>query len=84
MIVKVPVEITLRDGSQENCRTESMSRSRLYFASSLQMQIGDSVRVRVGLDPPAEQRGIPARITWRHTAKGQGRTICVANLDTTE
>ena len=78
---KLPLEIRLPDGSEETSTTENISESSLCFACNLDMQIGDTVYVSVGLDPPGEQRDIPARIMWRRPTKGKGRTFYGAKLE---
>ena len=81
MLVKIPVEVRLPDGREENCRTENLSGSVLCFTSSLGMEPGDRVYVSMGLDPPAERRSIPASISWRRPPKGEGRALYGAKLE---
>ena len=78
---KLPLEIRLPDGSEETSTTEYISESSLCFACNLDIQIGDTVYVSVGLDPPGEQRNIPARIMWRRPTNGKGRTFYGAKLE---
>ena len=83
LAVKLPLEVRLPDGPEESSTTENISESGLSFASSLEMQIGDRVYLRVGLDTPAEQRDLPARIVWRHPAHDKGRAFYGAKLERT-
>ncbi len=83
LAVKLPLEIRLADGSEETSKTENISESSVCFACDLDLQIGDRLYVSVGLDPPAEQRDIPARIMWRHPAQGKGRTFYGAKMENT-
>jgi hypothetical protein len=83
LAVKLPLEIRRPNGSEETTKTENISESSLCFACDLEMQIGDRVYVTVGLDPPGEQRDIPARIMWRSPAQGKGRAFYGAMLDKT-
>ena len=81
LAVKLPLEIRLPDGSEETTKTENISESSLCFACDLDMQIGDRLYVSVGLDPPGEQRDIPARIVWRSPAQAKGRAYYGAMLE---
>jgi hypothetical protein len=81
LAVKLPLEIRFPDGSEETSTTENISESSLCFACDLEMQIGDRLYVSVGLDPPSEQRDIPARIMWRRPAQGKGRAFYGAKLE---
>jgi len=84
LAVKLPLGVRLPDGREETTTTENISKSGLCFACSLQIQIGDTAYVSVGLDPPAEQRDIPARIMWRRPAQGKGRAFYGAKLESGE
>jgi len=81
LAVKLPLGIRLPDGNEETSTTENISKSGLCFACNLEMQVGERVYVRVGLDSPEEQRDIPARITWRRPAKDKGRAFYGAKLE---
>ena len=81
LAVKLPLEVRLPDGCEETSTTENVSKSGLCFACSLEMQVGDRVYVSLGLDTPAEQRDIPARVIWRRPAKGKGRAFYGAKLE---
>jgi hypothetical protein len=80
-VVKLPLGVRLPDGREETSRTENISKSGLCFACSLEMQIGDRVYVRTGLDRPGEERDIPARIMWRRPLGGEGRSFYGARLE---
>ena len=84
MLIKLPVLIRLPDGCEENSRTENLSKSGLCFACSIDMQVGDTVYVSVGLDPPEDQRDIPASILWRRPPKGKARVLYGAKLERRE
>ena len=79
--VKLPVGIRLQDGSEETSTTENISKTGLCFACNLELQVGDRLYVRVGLDSPEEQRDIPARIMWRRPSKVTGRAFYGAKLE---
>jgi len=79
--VKLPVGIRLQDGSEETSTTENISKTGLCFACNLELQVGDRLYVRVGLDSPEEQRDIPARIMWRRPSKETGRAFYGAKLE---
>jgi len=79
--VKLPLGIRLPDGGEEPSTTENISDSILCFASNLEMQVGEKVYVKVGLDNPEEQCDIPARIMWRRPASEIGRALYGAKLE---
>ena len=81
LAVKLPLGIKLPDGCEENSTTENISKSGLCFACNLDMQVGERVYVRVGVDSPEEQRDIPARIMWRRPAQEKGRAFYGARLE---
>ena len=81
LAVKLPLGIKLPDGGEETSRTENISKTGLCFACNLDMQVGERVYVRVGLDNPEEQRDIPARIMWRRPTKEKGRAFYGAKLE---
>jgi hypothetical protein len=81
LVVKLPLGIKLPDGREETSTTENISKSGLCFGCSLEMQIGDRVYVRAGLDSPGEERDIPARIMWRRPLLGEGRSFYGARLE---
>ena len=79
--VKLPLGLRLPDGSEETSTTENISKTGLCFACNLELQVGERLYVRVGLDSPDEQRDIPARIMWRRPAKDKGRAFYGAKLE---
>ena len=79
--VKLPLGIRLQDGSEETSTTENISKTGLCFACDLEMEVGELLHVRVGLDSPDEQREISARIMWRRPAKDKGRAFYGAKLE---
>jgi hypothetical protein len=81
LVVKLPLGVRLPDGYEETSTTENISKSGLCFACSLEMQMGDRVYVRIGLDSPGEERDIPARIMWRRPLSGEGRSFYGAMLE---
>jgi hypothetical protein len=82
LVVKLPLEVRLPDGREEISTTENISKSGLCFACSLEMQKGDMVHVRIGLDTPGEGRDVPARIVWRRPSGDQeGRSFYGAKLE---
>jgi len=81
LVVKLPVGIRLPDGCEETGTTENISKSGLCFASNLEMQVGDTVYVSVGLDASGEEHDVPARIMWRRPAKEKGRAYYGAKLE---
>jgi hypothetical protein len=81
LIVKLPLGVTLPDGSEETSTTENISKSGMCFACNLEMQTGDRVYVRVGLDSWGEERDIPARVMWRRPAKDKGRALYGVKLE---
>jgi hypothetical protein len=81
LVVRLPLEVRLPDGREENSTTENISKSGLCFTCSLEMQIGDRVYVSIGLDSPGEERDIPARIVWRRPSEDDGRTLYGARLE---
>jgi len=81
LAVKLPLVVRLPDGSEETSATENISKSGLCFACNLEMQTGDRVYVRVGLDSPEEQRDISARVMWRRPAKDKGRAYYGLKLE---
>jgi len=84
LAVKLPLGIKLPDGAEENSTTENISKTGLCFACNRELEVGERLYVRVGLDSPDEQRDIPARIMWRRPAKDKGRAFYGAKLETTE
>jgi len=84
LVVKLPLGLKLPDGREETSTTENISRSGLCFASSLEMQKGDMVEVRIGLDTPGEGSEVPARIVWRRPSGEEGRSLYGAKLETDE
>jgi len=81
LMVKLPLEIRLADGREEASTTENLSKSGFSFACSLEMQKGELVQVRIGLDSPGEGREVPARILWRRLSGEQGRSFYGAKLE---
>ncbi len=81
LAVKLPLGVRLPEGGEEPSTTENISSSVLCFACDLEMHVGQSVYVQVGLDNPAEQREIPARIMWRRPARDKGRAFYGAKLE---
>jgi hypothetical protein len=81
LVVKLPLAVRLPDGREETSTTENISKSGLCFACRLEMQKGDMVHVRVGLDSPEEGRYVPARILWRRPSGEKGRSLYGANLE---
>jgi hypothetical protein len=81
LVVKVPLGVRLPDGSEETGTTENISKSGLCFACDLEMQVGDIVHVRVGLDASGEQHDVPARIMWRRPGREKGRAYYGAKLE---
>ena len=81
LVIKLPLGVRLPDGRKESSTTENISKSGLCFACSLEMQIGDIVYVRIGLDGPGEEPDIPARIMWRRPLVGKGRTFYGVRLE---
>jgi len=79
--VKLPLGIRLQDGSEETSTTENISKTGLCFACNLELQVGERIYVRVGLDSPDEQRDIPARIMWRRPSHDKGRAFYGAKLE---
>jgi len=84
LVVKLPLGIRLSDGREEACTTENISKSGLCFACNLEMQKGDKVQVRIGLDSPGEGRDVGARIVWRRPTGDQGRSFYGAQLEDEE
>jgi len=85
LAVKLPLGIRLPDGGEETSTTENISKTGLCFASNLEMEVGERVYVRVGLDSPDEQRDIPARIMWRRpSSRDKGRAFYGAKLERAE
>jgi hypothetical protein len=82
--VKLPLGIRLPDGGEETSTTENISKTGLCFACNLELQVGERVYVRVGLDSPDERRDIPARIMWRRPANDKGRAFYGAKLEKSE
>jgi len=80
-MVKLPLGIRLADGREETSTTENLSKSGFSFACSLEMQKGELVQVRIGLDSPREWRDVPARILWRRLSGEQGRSFYGAKLE---
>jgi hypothetical protein len=81
LVVKLPLGVRLPDGREETGTTENISKSGLCFACSLEMQKGDMVQVRIGLDSPGEGRDVPARIVWRRPSGEEGRSLYGAKLE---
>jgi hypothetical protein len=81
LVVKLPLTVRLPDGREETSTTENISKSGLCFACSLEMQKGDLVQVRIGLDSPGEGRDVPARIVWRRPSGDEGRSLYGAKLE---
>ena len=81
LAVKLPLGIRLPDGGEANSTTENISKTGLCFACDLELQVGERVYVRLGLDTPDEQSDIPARITWRRPNKEGGRAYYGAKLE---
>jgi hypothetical protein len=81
LAVKLPLGVRLPDGSEEASTTENVSKSGLCFACNLEMQIGDRVFVRVGLDKPQERLDLPARVMWRRPTKEKGRAFYGVKLE---
>jgi hypothetical protein len=81
LAVKLPLGVRLPDGSEETSTTENISKSGLCFACNLEMNVGESVYVRVESDRPEEQRDIPARVMWRRPAKEKGRAFYGVKLE---
>jgi hypothetical protein len=81
LMVKLPLGIRLADGREETSTTENLSKSGFSFACSLEMQKGELVQVRIGLDSPREVRDVPARILWRRLSGEQGRSFYGAKLE---
>jgi hypothetical protein len=84
LAVKLPLGIRLPEGDEETSTTENISKSGLCFACDLELQVGERIYVRVGLDSPEEQRDIPARIMWRRPAQDKGRAFYGARLERSE
>jgi hypothetical protein len=81
LVVKLPLGVRLADGREETSMTENISKSGLCFASSLEMQKGDKVHVRVGLDSTEKGRDVPARVLWRRPSGEKGRSFYGAELE---
>jgi len=81
LVVKLPLGVRLPDGREETSTTENLSKSGLCFASSLEMQQGDTVHVRIGLDSAGEGRDVPARVLWRRPSGEKGRSFYGAVLE---
>ncbi len=79
--VKLPLGVRLPGGGEAPSTTENISSSILCFACDLEMYVGQSVYVKVGLDNPADQQEIPARIMWRRPAGDKGRAFYGAKLE---
>ena len=80
LAVKLPLAIRLPDGGEEASTTENISKTGVCFACNLELQVGERVYVKVGLDSPDERRDIPARIMWRRPAE-KGRAFYGAKLE---
>jgi hypothetical protein len=81
LVVKLPLEVMLPDGSEETSTTENISKSGVCFACNLEMQIGDRVYVSVGAGSPGEELDIPARVVWRRPAAEKGRAFYGVKLE---
>ena len=79
--VKLPLGVRLPGGGEAPSTTENISSSILCFACDLEMYVGQSVYVKVGLDNPADQQEISARIMWRRPAGDKGRAFYGAKLE---
>jgi hypothetical protein len=84
LVVKLPLGIRLSDGREEISTTENISKSGLCFACNLEIQKGDMVYVRIGLDSPGEGRDVPVRIVWRRPSDTEGRSFYGARLEAGE
>lgn len=81
LIVGLRVCIRHEDGRTECTITENVSESGLCCASSLEMQVGDTVILTGWVGRAASEINTPARIVWRGEMKVKGKILYGMQLE---
>ncbi|MFB3922855.1 MAG: PilZ domain-containing protein [Terriglobia bacterium] len=74
--IKLPVRVRLEDVGE----TENISKTGVCFTTTLEMMIGDRVRLTVGYSPGSDAKEVSARIVWKKRAAGEKRAFYGAEL----
>lgn len=82
--IKLPVRICLEDGREEIARTENLSKTGVCFASGLEMERGEILRLTVGYAPGSNEAAIQARVMWRRAIEGSNRALYGVHLEEAE
>ena len=75
--IKLPVLVRLEDVGE----TENISKTGVCFTTTLEMTIGDRVRLTVGYLPGRDAKEVAARIVWKRRAPGEQRAFYGADLE---
>lgn len=75
--IKLPVRIRMEDVGE----TENISKTGVCFTTTLEMMIGDRVRLTVGYSPGSDAKEVAARIVWKRRAPGEQRGFYGAELE---
>ena len=73
----MPVRVRLEDVGE----TENISKTGVCFTTTLEMMIGDRVRLTVGYLPGHDAKEVAARIVWKRRAPGEQRAFYGADLE---
>lgn len=74
--IKLPVRIRMDEVGE----TENISKTGVCFTTTLEMMIGDRVRLTVGFMPGSDAKEVTARIVWKRRAPGEKRAFYGAEL----
>jgi len=75
--IKLPVRIRMEDVGE----TENISKTGVCFTTTLEMMIGDRIRLTVGYSPGSDAKEVSARIVWKRRAPGERRAFYGAELE---
>ncbi len=75
--IKLPVRVRMEEVGE----TENISKTGVCFTTTLEMRIGDRVRLTVGYSPGSDAKEVSARVVWRRRAPGEQRAFYGAELE---
>jgi hypothetical protein len=81
LTVKLPLRLRLQNGREEVTGTENLSQSGICFVSTLDMREAEYVQITIPHGSSGSQKGIEARVVWRHTIEGTNRMMYGVELE---
>jgi len=78
---RVSIKLPVRVRMEEVGETENISKTGVCFTTTLEMMIGDRVRLTVGYSPGSDAKEVAARIVWKRRAPGEKRAFYGAELE---